>query len=97
MSSLQSEWRNQHKGTTPSQAQERGVSWLLVASGLTLIVLALVMLLYAKTYRPKQELFVFEERIERIPPAAAEASLQSGLTTSADQLPLKPEQNSGRR
>lgn len=95
MSSLQVDSQNLHEGTTPSQSQ-KGVSWLLILGGLISIVLALVMFLYAKTYSPKQKQYVFEGRIERIPPAGTSASVLFRSPAPSDPAPFKQQQHAGR-
>ncbi len=69
------------------------VSWGLILVGIVLLILALLMFLYVKGYRPPQKKFVFEGRIERIPPTARAVNSPLLPTHSSDSL-SPPKQSS---
>src|SRR6185295_16039852 len=92
MSSSQRDSQNLQESTRSSQSQNR-VSFLLIVGGLILIVLALVMFIYARTYSPKQTEYVFEGRIERVPPAVTVGSLLIRPSAPSDPAPFKQQRN----
>lgn len=51
-----------------TSGKSRGASTGLLAIGFVLLILALIMFLYVRFYRPAQKQFVYEGRIERTPP-----------------------------
>lgn len=71
------------------QKDNRG-SWGLILLGIILLILALLMFLYVKGYRPSQKKFVFEGRIERAPPTAFKGSTPLILSLSSASV-SKPE------
>jgi hypothetical protein len=51
-----------------TSGKSRGASTGLLAIGFVFLILALIMFLYVRFYRPAQKQFVYEGRIERTPP-----------------------------
>lgn len=97
MPSAQDLSRNPAQGKSLSKRDSR-VSWGLILVGIILLILALLMFLYVKGYRPPQKKFVFEGRIERTPPTARAGNSPLLLMYSPDSLsPPKPGQSAEKR